>query len=175
MLISFLLGCASGGPQTTAPAPVLALSAASFDFKTVLLGQTVTQPLRITNMGAAPLRISSLSLLSKQFVITGPSVPRVILPNLYLDYTLSFTPTDAGNASGAISIQSDASNSLATVPLTGVGEKVIASLQVSPATLSFGSLALQSTNTQNVTLLNTGDFSRLFSSTEATGCLSGVV
>ena len=157
MLISFLLGCAGGGPQTTAPSPVLALSAASFDFKTVLLGQTVTQPLRITNMGAAPLRISSLSLLSKQFVITGPSVPRSILPNLYLDYTLSFTPTDAGNASGAISIQSDASNSLATVSLTGVGEKVIASLQVSPATLSFGSLALQSTNTQNVTLLNTGD------------------
>jgi hypothetical protein len=156
-LLFFLLGCAGGGPQTTALSPVLALSASSFDFKTVVLGQTVTQPLRITNMGTSPLSISSLSLASKQFAITGPSVPRAILPNLYLDYTVSFTPTDAGNASASISIQSNASIPLAAVSLTGVGQKVIASLQVSPAMLSFGSLALQSTGTQNVTLLNTGD------------------
>jgi hypothetical protein len=157
-LVFFLLGCASGTVHTPeSSTPLLTLSAASFDFKTVALGQTVTQPLRLTNTGTAPLHLSSLSLSSKQFVIAGPSVPQVILPNLYLDYSLAFTPSNAGNASASLAIQSDASNSLASAALSGVGEKAVSSLQVSPALLNFGSLTLQTTSTKNVTLQNTGD------------------
>jgi hypothetical protein len=117
------------------------------------------QPLRIANTGSAPLRLSSLSLSSNQFVITGPSVPRVILPHLHLDYSLAFAPTNTGNASASLAIQSDASNPMASVSLSGVGQKVISSLQVSPAVLNFGNLALQTTSTKNVTLQNTGDIS----------------
>jgi HYDIN/CFA65/VesB family protein/centrosomal CEP192-like protein len=156
-LTFFLSGCVSGTSHSTDALPVLSLSAASFDFKTVVLGQTQTKSLRITNTGSAPLRISGLSLSSKQFVINGPSVPRVILPNLYLDYTVSFTPTDAGNASASLAIQSDTSSRPSSVSLSGVGERVISSLQVSPSALNFGSLTLQTTSTQNVSLLNTGD------------------
>jgi hypothetical protein len=156
-LIFFLLGCASTTSHPSDPSPVLSLSATSFDFKTVVLGQSQTKSLRITNTGVAPLRISAISLPSKQFIVSGPSVPRMILPNLYLDYTLSFTPTDAGMAPASLAIYSDTSSRPVSVPLSGIGRKVISSLQVSPSALNFGSLALQTMSTQNVTLQNTGD------------------
>lgn len=153
----YLFGCVGSTTLTPVAPTSLALSASSFDFKTVVLGQTVTKSLRITNPGTTPLRISALSLPDNQFVFTGPSVPRVLLPNLYLDYTLAFTPTGAGSASASLVIQSNASDSLASVSLSGIGEKIISSLRVSPSALNFGNLPLQTTSAQNVTLQNAGD------------------
>jgi hypothetical protein len=74
-----------------------------------------------------------------------------------LDYTISFAPTTAGNASASVQITSTASNSPASVSLAGVAEKTFAAVQVTPPSISFGNLNLQSTTTQNVTIKNTGD------------------
>lgn len=156
-LLLLLSGCAGYHPPASIAQPAMALSATTFDFKTVVLGQTLHHTLHISNTGSAPLRITSLSLKDKEFVITGPSVPRVVLPKMGLDYTLSFTPTTAGNASAALKIVSNAVNSVASVSLTGIGEKVLATVQISPAALNFGNLKLQTTSTKNVTLQNSGD------------------
>jgi hypothetical protein len=161
-LFSFLLsGCAgyTTSSHASAPVPMIAVSAISFDFKTAPIGQTVTQTLHLSNTGGSPLNISSLAISNKEFAFTGPSLPRTVLPNTGLDYTLSFTPTTAGSASAALSILSNASTSLPAVSLAGVGQKVTASLALSATSINFGSLNLQSTSTQNVTLQNTGDFS----------------
>jgi hypothetical protein len=152
-----LVGCA--GYQTPAPAAAAAISvsASSFNFKTVVLGHTFTQTLHITNTGKAPLRITGFALSDKQFAIAGPSVPRVIFPNLSSAYELSFTPSVAGTAAASLKIVSDALNTAVSVSLTGVGEKVQATTQVSPAVVDFGNLTVQSTATKNVTLRNSGD------------------
>ncbi len=157
IVIAFILsGCAGYQPASSSDA-ALALSATSFNFKTVAIGQTVNQTLHISNSGKAPLQISSLALSGKQFVITGPSVPRVILASMALDYTLTFTPTAAGTESAALTIKSNAVNSVASISLSGVGQKVIATVEVSPASLNFGNATLQTTTSKNVTLQNTGD------------------
>ena len=158
-LVAFLLtGCASyTPPKLTTSAASLTVSANSLNFKTVVLGQSVNQTLHVSNAGNAPLQISKLNISDPQFVITGPSVPRTILPNMGLDYTLAFTPKSAGAASASLTIQSNAPNSAASVSLAGVGEKVIATVDVSPAALNFGNLNLQTMATKNVTLQNTGD------------------
>jgi hypothetical protein len=152
-----LFGCAGYKPPAATPEPAITLSASSFDFKTVVIGQEVSQTLHITNSGGAPLRITGLSLSNKQFVLTGPSIPRVVLPNLSLDYTLAFLPTAAGTATASLSVLSNAQNTLPAVSLSGVGEKVIAALQISPVALNFGSQKLRSTSSKNVSLKNTGD------------------
>jgi len=152
-----LFGCAGYKPPAATPEPAIALSASSFDFKTVVIGQELSQTLHITNSGGAPLRITGLSLSNKQFILTGPSIPRVVLPNLSLDFTLAFAPTAAGTASASLSILSNAYNSLPAVSLSGIGEKIIAALQISPSALNFGNLNLQSISSKNVTLQNTGD------------------
>jgi Abnormal spindle-like microcephaly-assoc'd, ASPM-SPD-2-Hydin len=152
-----LSGCASYGPPKITPEAVLSLSASSFNFKTLVIGQTQNQTLHLSNTGTAPLNITKLGVSDPQFVVSGPSVPRVVLPSMEVDYTLTFTPTTAGNASASLTIQSNATNAIASVSLAGVAEKVIATVAVTPSSLNFGNLNLQTTSTKNVTVQNTGD------------------
>jgi hypothetical protein len=150
-------GCATVAPRLSTSAPSISLSATSFNFNTIVIGQSSTQTLHIANTGAAPLPINSMTLNSAQFSFSGPAFPRAVLPAQALDYTITFAPTTAGNASASVQITSTASNSPASVSLAGVAEKASAAVQVSPASISFGNLKLQSTATQNVTIKNTGD------------------
>jgi len=158
-LTFFFAGCTGYTSQTTAPGPALAVSANSFNFNTVVVGQSATQTLHLSNSGGAPLQISSISLSNQEFAFTGPSLPRTVLPAMGLDYTLAFAPTTPGNASASLTITSNATQSLVAVSLAGVAEKVVAALQVTPASINFGNQGLQTTSTQNVTLQNTGDVS----------------
>jgi hypothetical protein len=64
---------------------------------------------------------------------------------------VSFTPASAGNASGALSIVSNASNPNYSVTLTGSGVAP-GQLAVTPATMSFGSVTVGSTLSQTGTL-----------------------
>jgi hypothetical protein len=163
-------GCASYPPHSAANSEaVLSLSATSFNFNTVAIGKSATQTLHIANTGAAPLTLESVTLKSSQFSLTGPSVPRTILPAQKVDYTLTFEPSVAGNATAAIQIASNASRSPAAVSLTGVAEKALAALQVTPSSISFGNQKLQATTTQNVTLKNTGDVSITITGVTAAG------
>ena len=151
------VGCASYTPHSSPSGTAISFSATSFNFNNVVLGQSSTQALHITNTGAAPLTVSSVTLKSTQFSLTGPSLPRTVLPAQKLDYTISFAPTAAGNASASIQVTSNAANTPASVSLAGVAEKAAAAVQVSPSSISFGNLQLNSTATQSVTLKNTGD------------------
>ena len=157
LAISLLAGCANYHAPAPAALPAIALSASSFDFKTVVVGQTLTHTLHLSNTGTAPLSITGLALSDKQFVISGPSVPRVVLPNMGLDYSLSFTPSAAGSASASLQIASNASNPVVSVSLSGIGQKVVSAVQVSPPAVNFGTLTLQSTATKSITLQNSGD------------------
>ena len=162
-------GCTSYSPHSATSEAVLSLSATSFNFNTVVIGKSATQTLHIANTGAAPLTLDSVTLKSSQFSLTGPSVPRTILPAQKVDYTLTFEPNRAGNATAAIQIASNASNSPAAVSLAGVAEKASAALQVTPSSISFGNQKLQATATQNVTLKNTGDINITISGVTAAG------
>ena len=162
-------GCANYNSQTSTPAPALVVSAISFNFNTVLVGQSATQTLHLTNSGSAPLQISSISLSNKEFAISGPSLPRVVLPALGLDYTLAFAPTTPGNATASLTIASNAPHSPAAISLAGVAEKVVVALQVAPTSINFGNETLQTTATKNVTLQNTGDVNITINGVTATG------
>ncbi len=153
------VGCASVTPRSSPSGPVISLSATSFNFNNVVIGKSSTQTLHIANTGAAPLTLNSVALKSSQFALTGPSVPRTILPAQHVDYALTFEPSLAGSASASVQIGSNASNTPASVSLAGVAEKAGAAVQVSPASISFGNLKIQTTATQNVTIKNTGDIS----------------
>lgn len=150
-------GCASYGPKTPPAVPALSLSSSTFNFQTVVVGQTATQTLQISNTGNAPLDITALSVSDDEFSFSGPSIPRVVLPSNSLTYTLAFSPTTSGNASATIKITSNASTAAETIALAGTGEKAFADLVITPPAINFGNLTLKTTSTQNVTLQNTGD------------------
>lgn len=163
-LAFFLIGCAGYAPssQTSQPpaqTPSLTVSASSFTFNTVIVGEAQSQPLTITNTGNAPLVISSLSLSNSPFSVSGPNIPATIPPSTSLPYTVTFSPTSPGSATATLTIRSNASSGMTAVSLSGTGEKAFANLVVSPASISFGNLNLKATSQQNVTLQNTGDIS----------------
>ena len=156
------VGCAavkSSNPSSSSPSPTpsLSLSATAFDFKTVVVGQTATQSLNISNTGTASVQITGLSMSNPAFSITGPSVPRVVLAGNSLSYTLSFAPTKSGSASATLSITTNASSTPLSVSLTGNGQAAFASLAITPASINFGNITLNTTSRQNVTLQNTGE------------------
>jgi hypothetical protein len=156
-----IAGCANYKPAQQSPqpqdAPTMALSAASFNFKTVVIGQSATQTLTVKNTGNGPLQISALAISNTQFSYTGPSVPRTVLPNNSISYILAFAPNSSGNTSATFTITSNASPATSSVSLAGTGEKAFANLAITPASISFGNLQLQAKSTQNVTLQNAGD------------------
>lgn len=165
----FLTGCASAGPHVPPPEGALSLSTTSLNFNTVIVGKSATQTLYLINTGTAPLTVTSLTLKSQQFSLTGPSVPRAILPSQKVAYKISFVPTASGNLAASIQISTDDSTVPAAVSLAGVAEKAFAALQVSPASISFGNMKLKSTGMQNVTLKNTGDITMTVSGVTVAG------
>jgi len=171
LLTSLLIpGCASVAPKSTSSSQAsLSLSTTSLNFNSVVIGQSATKTLQVSNTGTAALTIESLSLHSQQFSFTGPSVPRTILPAQSVSYNITFAPTASGSLSAAVEIGTNASTSPAAVSLAGVGEKALAALQVTPASIGFGNHTLQTTSTQNVTLKNTGDISLTISGVTVTG------
>jgi Protein of unknown function (DUF1573)/Abnormal spindle-like microcephaly-assoc'd, ASPM-SPD-2-Hydin len=152
-LLAFLcIGCA--GSQTTVPG--LSVSSSSFDFQTVPVGQQVTKTFTISNTGTMPLQIAAVSVSSKQFSLAGPSVPQTIQPTSALTYTVTYSPTSAGNTNAKVDISTATVVDAARISLRGRGQGGMANLVITPNIVSFGNLQLKSKGTQNVTLQNTG-------------------
>ena len=163
VLCVLIAGCAGYVPPKTTSTPgasgSIALSTSSFNFKSVVVGQTATQTLTISNSGQSPVQLTSLSVSNKQFTITGPAVPLSIAPSASLSYTLSFSPAAVGSVTGMLTVGSNAKTAPGPVSLSGSGEKAVANLVFSPASINFGNITLKSTATQNVVMQNTGNTS----------------
>jgi hypothetical protein len=153
-LLAFLcIGC-SGYTQRAVPG--LSVSSSSFDFQAVPVGQQATKTFTISNTGTTPLQIATVSVSSKQFSLAGPSVPQTIQPTSALTYTVTYSPTSAGNTNGSVDISTVTVVDAARITLHGRGQGGLANLVITPNIVSFGNLELKSKSTQNVTLQNTG-------------------
>jgi Abnormal spindle-like microcephaly-assoc'd, ASPM-SPD-2-Hydin len=153
LLISWLsVGCA-GSTQRTVPG--VSLSANTVNFQTVAVGQQAMQTVTITNTGAAPLLVSSVSVSNQQFSVAGLAVPNTILPMSSATFNLTFAPTSSGDTSATATILTSASTHPASISLRGKGESAAAALVLTPSVVSFGNETVKSTATQNVTVQNT--------------------
>jgi hypothetical protein len=155
LLISVLgIGCAG---STQKAVPGLSVSSNSLNFQTVAVGQAVSKTFTISNSGTAPVQISAMSVSNKEFALTGPSLPRTILPANSVSYSLTFAPTTSGLASANVDVSTDSVANARLIALAGKGASAFANLAITPSSVSFGKLPLKSTTTQVVTLQNTGD------------------
>lgn len=155
LLISVLgIGCAG---STQKAVPNLSVSSNSLNFQTVAVGQALSKTFTISNSGTAPVQISAMSVSNKEFALTGPSLPRTILPANSVSYTLTFAPTTSGLASANVDVSTDSVANARLIALAGKGAAAFANLAITPNSVSFGNLPLKSTTTQLVTLQNTGD------------------
>ena len=107
-----------------------------------------------TNTGSQPLTVSAVVQPAAPFTTSGaPSVGSVISPGAQVVVNVTFSPTTPGTYTGSLEIDSNGGNIV--VGITG-NSTTPSVLQITPSSLSFGSVAVGHTATQTFTLTNVG-------------------
>jgi hypothetical protein len=132
------------------------------------VGSSSSQTVTLTNSGDASVTISQADLTGTDFSVS--SILLTLAAGQTTTFDVTFAPATSGSASGSLSLISDASNSPSTLSLAGNG--VVSTggqLTLSPASLDFGDVTVGSSDTQTVTLTNSGDASLTISQADLTG------
>ena len=146
------------GTGTAAPSPILSVSTAGLSFGSVTVNTATTQSLTLTSTGTSPVTVNSAVISGAGFTILGGSLPATLNPTQSLTLQVQFDPTTTGTASGQLTINSNSSTgSTSVVTLSGTSTAALSpQLTISAATLSFGSVTVNTATTQSLTLTSTG-------------------
>jgi hypothetical protein len=128
----------------TGTAPNLALSASpiSLSFATVNRGSIATQTATLTNTGNSAVSISQVSVSGGSFSATGIAVPLSLATGQSTSLSVVFAPTATGPLSGTVTISSNATNSPATIKVSGSGASSslpVVNLNWTPGTTPYAS------------------------------------
>ena len=150
------------GQGIPVPVPVATLSTLLVDFGNQTIGG-LYQPRTVTlsNTGTATLNLTSIALTGTGFSIANPgSCGASLAPSASCEIRIQFDPATQANATGTLSVVSDAAGSPHQVAVQGSGVAFAAPVlawPVSLTTIDFGSQAVGgSTAVQAATLTNTG-------------------
>lgn len=129
----------------------LSVNTASQSFGTVLVGSSGALTYTLTNGGnvAAPLNYSALPAT----VTRSGTCAASLATSASCTVILTYTPTDGTALSGSLTVSS--TNTSKTLSFTGTPQ-LPPGFSVSPASLSYGTVNVASSNQQTVTVTNTG-------------------
>jgi len=145
---------------TTAPTPVASLSVTTLTFPSMVAGATATaQSVTLTNTGNGSLTISGITITgSNASNFTETTSCGATLPiSASCTTTVNFAATTAGSFSASLNIANNSSANPVTVALSGTTTAPSVPLaSLSPSPVTFASTIAGATNTQAVTLSNSG-------------------
>ncbi|HEV3279584.1 MAG TPA: choice-of-anchor D domain-containing protein, partial [Terriglobia bacterium] len=146
----------------------LAFTPTSINFGSVNIGVTSSpQTVTLTNIGTSALSLSSIATAAP-YNQTNNTCSGSLGAGATCRVSVTFTPTGAGTAPGALTITDGAIGSPQIVMLSGSGSGPVASF--SPSSFNFGNQIVGTTSTaQIVTLTNTGNATLNISSLTAAG------
>ncbi len=140
----------------------LSANPASLTFGSAQVGSSLTLMESLTNTGGSSVTISQATATGTGFSISGLNVPLVLNPGASVTFSAVFAPQSAVNATGGITVGSNASNSTLTVSLSGAGTAQ-GQLTLAPTALNFGN-ATVGTNVSQTSSLSAGGASVTVSS-----------
>lgn len=152
----------------TGTQPGLTVSPTTYNFGSVVEGQTKSESFTITNTGTASLTVAELSVSGSGYSVSGLVTPATISAGGTATFSVLFAPTTAGSLTGSVSIASNAPNSPNAVSLSGTGVAATVTLSTNPTSLSFTSVNVGSSSSQNVTITNSGNTSLTISQVTVT-------
>jgi hypothetical protein len=150
----------SSGPLTSTPT--------SLSFGNVATGSNASLTETLTNSGGTSVAVSALAASGSGFAASGLTLPATLTAGQSVSFSVMFSPTSTGSATGSLAITSNATNSALYVPLSGTG-LTPGQLTAAAASLSFGSVATGSNTSLTETLTNSGGTSVAISALAATG------
>jgi hypothetical protein len=140
----------------------LTANPASLAFGSVQAGGSLTLMDSLTNPGGTSVTISQATVTGGGFSVSGLNVPLTLNPGASVTFATVFAPQSAANASGGITVSSDASNPTLTVSLSGTGTTQ-GQLTLTPTALDFGNVTV-GTNASHTSNLSAGGASVTVSS-----------
>jgi hypothetical protein len=177
--VFLLSGCAgsvntdkpAGASQPGAPqAPQIVVTPNALTFQNVIVGQKNTQTVQISNTGNAELNVSSISLTGAGFSLGSIAVPLQIAPGANKSFTVSFAPAAVtSSAKATISIASNDGALPVSIGVQGTAINSSASWEIAPGSITFRSLAVQSSESLDIQLTNNGNTAVTVNSVHVTG------
>jgi len=134
----------------------------------VVLGQTETLIVAVTNNGQANVTVSRVTTSNAKFKVSRLRLPQVLTAGENLEVSVTFAPTATGWAGAQVTFVSNASNPVLSLRAGGTGvtrEEVTAS----PTSVSFGNVGVGGTATLPVVLTNTRAWKITLTSLQTTG------
>ena len=174
--ILFVVLSSISGATTTTYKPFLVPST---NFGTVDVGSSLIVPITVTNKGDANITISQVTASGSGFKFVGPNLPITLNSHQTAQLSVSFTPQAASAASGSLNVafwyswcrrdcKTLGHSGTITSLLAGTGSGGPGYLSV-PGSLSFGSIAVGSSESKTLTVSNTGAASLTISAANVTG------
>jgi hypothetical protein len=154
----------------------LGSSPTSLAFGSVRVGNNQALAETVSNTGGSSLTLSQVGISGTGFTLSGITTPVTLTPGQSASFSVSFTPQSASSASGSLTITSNASNPMLTIPVSGTGV-ALGALGSSPTSLAFGSVQVGNNQALAETVSNTGGSSLTLSQVGISGTgftLSGI-
>jgi hypothetical protein len=117
---------------------VLNASPASLSFGSIDTGATSSLGVTLTNSGNSSVTISGISTSGAGFSASNMSSGTVLAPGQSAALNVTFAPTSTGGVTGGVTVASNATNSPATISVTGTGVQSNFSTWVSPSLVRVG-------------------------------------
>ena len=122
----------------------LSCSPPAIRFGQVTVGQSVTQPVVLTNTATTSATISAISIDDAEFRVSGIGLPVVLAPGDSITLQVSFAPTELGYTGSNVAFMNNLSNRPLPLPIDGIGVKDQV-VSATPSVLSFGDVPVGTT------------------------------
>lgn len=158
-------------PQASArqETPQLVCSPSNARFRDVLVGQTASQQIILTNTGETSTAVSAISVSSSEFSVSeGANLPMTLNAGQSMALNIMFSPNSAGQATGIITITSNAANPNVQIETEGWGTSSDV-LTASPSNLSFGQMYVGNSATHSIVLTNPHPQSKTITGLQVSG------
>jgi Beta-propeller repeat/Abnormal spindle-like microcephaly-assoc'd, ASPM-SPD-2-Hydin len=148
------------GVGISSAVPEVNLTPASLTFATQAEGTTsAAQNINLTNNGQANLTISNIAIAGadpSDFAETNTCTSPLVA-GFSCNISVTFSPIATGSRTATVTVTDNATGSPQSVTLTGTGKAgALPTVTLTPPSLSFPSIPVNTGNTQTVTVKNTG-------------------
>lgn len=176
--LAFISGCSGlvSANATKAPPPSQAsiqVTPGSLNFGNVVVGQKVSLSASVANTGNTAVIISSATVTSGPYSVTGLSTPLSLPVGQSSAFQVWFDPTAAGTATGTMTLQTSTGVLSGSVALTGAATAP-QQITLSTSSLNLGSTTVGSTTKGTLTITNSGGANLALSLISVSGTPFGI-
>ena len=167
-VITFTL-CATMLPLCVrAEAQQLTFTPSTLHFGSVVIGQSETEVVVLTNSGKSSVTVSAKKSSESVFSASGLTLPLVLSAGQSVPVNVRFSPHATGWKQAGITFTSNASNPTLQLEVGGTGA-TSDSLKSNPASVSFGQVAVGTKSVRPVVLTNTRTWKTTLNAFQMTG------